>query len=820
MGMQSGMRTVSPLLFWAGMLLLGAGLVVNSLWQQIAPQPTLLLAELALGSAIAAFLIRFVLRCTFATALMVVWLIALVCFAGVAPSAAAVLISLAALGLGSFFVPSNSAAGAALSLLAGFAVICGIDGWLLPFMIHTRIAYVMLLLIIVAVRWQPILGLLRSTWSGWTSVVSEAPRWCSLTIVLVGAVSINAWLPSMLYDTMVYHLALQSQVVHLGYYQMNVGTSLWALAPWAADILQAVGWIVAGAEARGAIDVLWFVAALMLLWELCRELGLAPMLRWLGVAMYATIPSIAYTLAAMQTEGPTGAVILALALLIQRTNKPTGRLLLLVALLLGLLMELKISNVMFAGPLVLWLFWRWRSTMPWRMVPWAIAVTLLAGGSSYVYAYALAGNPALPLFNSFFHSPYASLTNYNDARWDSGFHWNIIWRVVFHSSTYLEGGDGSPTLVLIGLAGSFLVALIRPATRALALVGAASLLLPLYEIQYLRYAEPSFSLLVPAMLSGVPLLQVGRGQARGILGCLWLLPLVSFMYLSSAAWQWTHGVVRNFLTEDHAAFLEHYAPTRLVSQVIRQRYGDTDRVLFADPQSGFGAELAGQAFVVGYYDRQLSTLFANAEADDNGAAWEHLLRLSGVNLVVVDSRKISVGLMNALDAFQGKMVYRVGSVGLWRLQLGQPGLAKPISPYGWNVTFGTEDAPTSATLVDASVELRCDAVASLESHIVLGWIVIQKSGKKYSKYQWATCLPNGIAHASIQAAVPGEILSATLSVRPVPSMDLGLRVLHSRAAFRRDLTAERDLSQQARHILEFHRKPAAKSTAKRLDGKP
>src|SRR6185312_12709599 len=208
------------------------------------------------------------------------------------------------------------------------------------------------------------------------------------------------------------------------------------------------------------------------------------------------------TLSAMQTEGPTAAVIAALALLIQRVREPRRRDLMLVGILFALLPALKISNLMFAGPLGLWLLWRWRGRMPWRTLPFAVLFALVLAGSSYVYAWKLTGNPVLPLFNAVFHSSYFAPTNFHDSRWDKGFHWNIVWRLVFHSGDYMEGGDAAPILVLM------------------ALVAIAGLLLPLYEIQYSRYAMPSLTLLIPAMLCGVPSIAVRRRQSRLVIAGL------------------------------------------------------------------------------------------------------------------------------------------------------------------------------------------------------------------------------------------------------------------------------------------------------------
>src|SRR6185312_10666615 len=346
---------MSPALYWLGFVLLAAGFVINELWRGIVPGPTLFLGGLLLASLLLAFVLCRVLRCAMATALLLLWLLALAYFAGFAACLAVVLVALAAMGAGSLLVPSEVPARDVLCILVGIALLCGVDGWLLPFLIHSRAVYVIVLLAMVMLRWRGILPMLRGMPMRWSAAVAAAPGMAVIALLAVGAMSTFAWLPTLNFDELAYHLNLPSQLVGLGYFQMNVGSNVWALSPWAADVLQAIAWMVAAVPARGAVDALWAGITLALIWKLCEELGLRPALRWLAVALYAAIPTIAYTLSSMQTEGPTAAVIAALALLIQHVREPGRRDLLLAAVLFALLLALKISNLMFAGPLGLWL---------------------------------------------------------------------------------------------------------------------------------------------------------------------------------------------------------------------------------------------------------------------------------------------------------------------------------------------------------------------------------------------------------------------------------------------------------------------------------
>lgn len=793
----------SPALYWLGFILLTVGFAINALWRGIALAPTLFLGALLLASLVLAFVLRRLLDCAMATVLLLLWLLALAYFAGFAACLAVLLVALAAMGAGSLLVPGDTPARGSLCIMVGLALLCGIDGWLLPFSIHFRAVYVIVLLAMVFLRWRSIAPMLRALPECWSAAVAAAPGTAVLALLAIGAMSTFAWLPTLDYDSLSYHLNLPSQLVTLGYYQMNVATSVWALSPWAADVVQAIAWVVGGVQARGMVDVLWASLSFVLIWSLCGELGLRPGLRWLAVALYASVPMIAFTLGTMQTEGPTAAVVAALALVIQRARVPGRRDLLLVATLFGLLLALKVSNLMFAGPLGLWLLWRWRGRFPWRALPVAILLALILAGSSYLYAWELAGNPVLPVFNGIFHSPYFAPVNFHDSQWNKGFHWDIIWRLVFHSSDYTESGAATPALVLIALAGSLLVALARPASRALALVAITGLLLPLYEIQYSRYAAPSLALLIPAMLCGVPSFDSVRAQNRLVLAGMCALVMLSLAFVSGVSWQAANGAVRARVIAGQSATIDRFAPERQMVQVVEDRYGETARVLILDRSKPFAAEFAGKAFALSWYDPQLLRWAQHADADFTGQAWIEVFKRTGANLLMTTRGNMPGALLTAIAKMNGTVAFEAGNSLLWQIDTGKPAASASSVPHGVSVTFGTTTAPPAQTLVDASVTLRCDPDAASKEHIVVSWGIQQQNHSARVKSGWSHCMQDGTMKASIHEAVRYRVTAVGMQASPSSGPGMGLAVADSQASLRRDLTAERDLSRQARHIFEF-----------------
>jgi hypothetical protein len=666
-------------LFWIGFALFVAGFAFSALRHAIAVRPLAGFIGLTLISLALAWGVRRLLRCAPASSMLIVWLAALVGFAGIPSALAVLLVAAAAVAVGSAVDPDGEER-PAMAALVGLALLCGVVGWLLPFPLHTRVTYVAVLGVIVVLRRRAVFSAIRMGSRQWSSAVSAAPRAAFLVSICIGLVSTCTWLPTIDFDALAYHLALPSQLAELGYYQMNAGSNVWALAPWAADVSQAIVWLIAGGESIGVVGVMWFGLTLVLLWQLARELALAPWLRWLAVALYGSLPLIAGALTSMQTEVPTAAVMAGIALLTQGVRVPNRRHLATAGVLFGLLLALKLSNVMFAGPLGLWLLWQWRQSKPWCGLPLALLLAVVVAGSSYVYAFVLTGNPVLPLFNAVFRSPFYPIANFHDHRWDSGLVWNLPWRLVFDSSIYGEMGNGAGPFILIAMAGSLLLALVDKRSRGLVLAGLLAFALPLTQIQYLRYPMPAMVLLIPAMLTGLRSEHLAPPAMRAIAFALGGVVVASLAFVSSASWQLNTGALVKLLAHGSHRLIDRYAVERDVAAAVRHRYGESGRTLLLDPTRPFAAEWAGRAFVVAWYDPELSTLATEARKTDKAADWGRLIDRSGVNLLLVPDRALSAGLKSAIERDRGAVAYEVGDLRLWGLH--PNGAASRLPPPG------------------------------------------------------------------------------------------------------------------------------------------
>lgn len=625
-----------------------------------------LLAVAVLAGGLAA-LLRRIRRVALADGLLVAFALGLAVFVGPLPLLAMGLIGAAAMGLGSAFAPPAAeppAGGASVPVaaLAGVALITGALGWLLPFPIHLRGVYLALMLALVWLTRTRV----RSAWSGlrtgWRAAVDAEPHFAAFGVLAAGLASVGCWLPTLQFDDLSYHLGLPMQLASLGYYRLDAQSQIWALAPWSGDVLQGLAQVLAGREARGAVDAFWLVALLGLTWQLAAALDLGPRARWLAVALVASQPLLASLAGGMQAELPATTAALALALIAAHAEPAADRRLgLAFALIAGLLLGLKTGFVALVLPLAACLAWRWRRDLSARGALLGLLALVFVCGASYAYAYALTGNPVFPILNAVFRSPLLEATNLADPRWHAPVGWDLPWRLAFDTSDYAEGWNGAAGFALLALAGALPAAWRLPQTRWLAVAAFVALCAAIGSVHYFRYAFPALTLLSVALLAAAARLLPARTFAASVS----VLVVLDLAYQGTAFWT-LHG---NALTREVGALgvepvYAHFAPERRLAAWVREHDPDA-HVLFCAWDRPAAAELAGRGFTISNYDPELSRAYAAAQADASGAAWRALFRRSGAGYAATHDPETSPALAAALS--DATPVLDVNGSRLWRL---------------------------------------------------------------------------------------------------------------------------------------------------------
>ena len=643
--------------FWCGPALVTIGLVGEKMWRSFPAPRVVETLALALISMAIGFVVRGVLRVRLATGIAIVFSVALAFFIGVIPLAATFFLAAAALSLGFAITGRRDIT----AMVAGLSVIAGVIGWVLPFPLHYGFVYFVLLSAPLVWRWRDVLSATRSAGNAWRSAVEDSPRIAAFAVLTLGLASAGCWLPTVQYDDLAYHLGMPSQLATLHYYRMDVQSQFWALAPWSGDILHSVVQSLAGKESRGALDALWLAAIAGLSWQLSNSLGAGKRVRWLAVALVASQPLTAALLGGMQAELPATAATLALAVIVANASAAlTLRDVLHFGLVAGLLIALKTGFIALIAPLSVGFYWRsrgqWKATYP--IV--GLAVFLLVGASSYVYAEYITGNPIFPLLANVFPSTFAS-GSMLDTRWGASVNLIIPWQMTFHTADYLEGWNGAAGFSFLGLIGAAAIAITARGYRFVAVCAALSFVAAIVAVHYFRYAYPAIVLMAPASVAAA----AAAVKERSIVIAVVALVVLNLCFQSCAYWTLHVGGVKYRLLATESKTVERFVPERRLIQRVR-RDGDNANVLLCSPNDPFAAELAGRGFVTSHYDPTLESARLDADSDVSGNAWRRIFDQTNARFAIVStSAPPNAALAAALS--DAHMIEALGTAQLWQL---------------------------------------------------------------------------------------------------------------------------------------------------------
>ncbi|MBJ6982242.1 hypothetical protein [Luteimonas sp. MC1572] len=650
------------LLLWAGPAACIAGIFIHELFAEWVPSRSTALLVIMLAALAFAGVLRRIAGLAWAHGLLVAWLLALLLFAGPLPVLATLACAATAIALGLWLLPG---AGIAAACTVGLALGAGVLGWLLPLPIHGRWTYLAVIVVVLALRRRDVGSAIRQAWDGWRGAVAAAPRAAAAAVLVAGLASTGCWVPTVQYDDVGYHLLLPWMLQLDGRHALDPEVHAWALAPWTADVVQALPQVLAGMEARGAVNALWLALTATALWQLCAALGGDARQRWWTVALYASLPLTAVLAMGMQTEMQTTALLAWAAVLALRP--PSVRTLWAACALLGALVATKLAAAGFAAILLPWLLWRQRAVLGLRNLAGGLVLIAGLGGSSYAYAAYVAGNPVLPLLNSVFGSPYFATQDFDDPRWHAGAGPDLAWQITFDTGRYLEAFAGGGGFVLVALAGAWLLALVAPRTRALAALALAMTVAPLLATQYLRYVQPALVLVLPALV-----LAASAAAPRSAHLLLVATCVANLLFQANGHWMLRTGIVKETVMaagRDAPVWME-YAPERVLAMQVRARRaaeGGHGTVLSLAPSAPMAAEFGAAARTVGWYDPSLQAAAQRADHDASGGAWAELLRSEDVRDVLLRPSELPAVRQAGLLAAGARREAVAGAAEWWRL---------------------------------------------------------------------------------------------------------------------------------------------------------
>lgn len=785
-------RLQFPLLL-TGLVLLMAGMIDSKIWTSVTPATVIVMALWA-GCLLGGIrLARHTLRLHSLIAAGLITILALAHFCGLGTVAATLLLMLTASALGSLMLPREKPDLLA-SLIAGMGLLAGVSAWLLPFPVFTTASLLIVCTGVILWRRQSLLEQIRSAQAALAEVSAAAPAPTLWLVIVLALAAMPVWLPTLMADDLAYHLQLPLQLARDGYYRFDVGSQVWSLAPMHGDVLHAWVRVLGGGESTGPLNLFWLACTGAAVFRLGSGMGLNTPLACLGAMLYLSLPLSGGLAQGMQTEIPSAAIAAILAVLVQSSgDRPDLRRLLLLLTLAGFLLGLKVLNGVLVAPLALWQLWRWRQHLPWRHLPVAAISLWVVGGASYTYAWLLTGNPILPLYNGLFASPWYPATNFHDATWSQGVHWDLLWKLTFNTPAYFEGRPGAGGLALLALAGGSVTGLINPRSRPLLLVGLVAWLTPLFLIQYLRYAHPALALLLPALLAGL----ADTASLRPLMTAAATLVVMQLSLQSTASWILWGKSVPHLIRHGKAEVIRRISPEVAIAQRTLSLLNEHDRILISSSNAAHRAPFGSQAFVTNWYDFQNQNLKLSST---DGRGWAAVAASTGATYLLQRTDETDSSLQAFLATDKPTEVLKISNARL--LKLGQH--------YAQTVTGQVSESERSQVVtfplngiapqfVDARVVLRC---AVPGANLVISWVADAQPNNAY--YAWIPCDADGTATSRVHLRLPAGMHLLNFTARPLDDHEALLSVHESAALLRPDLSSQRDLGAKVRAALCPH----------------
>lgn len=626
------------------------------------------------------------------------------------------------------------------ALVTGVAIWLAVWGCMLHFPVNYRWVYFVLgLLPCLALARQALeLGSIwRSRWMVAHDGIRSIPMWAwILGLGVITWVLRWAFFPTVGYDDHAQHLRIWTELLMHQRYAFDVQTQIWSAAPFAVDLMHAGLSLMAGGDARSAMNLGLAVSLLLLMAVVLAQLTLSVGVRWLLIVLMVSTPMLGNLLLSLQTElflAVLTLVGLHLVMVCQDgwRSRPVWGVLACAALCAAV----KLPGAVLGVSLLVALVVRWRFSsegqvpagpaLSWKAL-WLLIPFGFVAFHAYGVAWQVAGNPVFPLYNGVFLSPYFPPENFSDNRWVHGFSlWSYV-RVFFNTSQFFESGNytaGWQYLLMLPVAIWMALRRSGPAVLKIALIPLLGFGLVMFSAtQYWRYMFPIMPLacIVLASIWGVKSRVVTAVGVTLAFLCIGLNALafvkVSWMMRSPASVAYTSLGKENLTRE--------YAPVALLSQKVNQQ-GSGFRVLY--PSSApYGATLQGTPLYVIWYSPARWKRLASLK---DAPSIAQFLAEEKVDFVITDMSDTSSSdspeaLLRQHMSAWGGVVDQVGTFVLYKLSE-----KPPVYQQAFDLQASMVKRPAAVPILLTTTDR---GVAALQDPKVLA--VLKTDGAKHVRY--------------------------------------------------------------------------------------
>lgn len=626
------------------------------------------------------------------------------------------------------------------ALLTGVAIWLAVWGCMLHFPVNYRLVYgALCLLPCLAQARQAVMQ--ASFWRGRWRVAHDwmrsIPMWAWISgLSLIGWVLRWASFPTVGYDDHALHLRIWTELLANHQYAFDVQAQIWSVAPFAVDLMHACLSLMAGGDARSAMNLGLAVSLLLLLALVLSQLTLTVGVQWLLILLMVSTPMLGNLLLSLQTELFLAVLALAGLRLVMAShgNWRSPHLLGLLACS-SLCAAVKLPGAVLGVTLLAAFMVRCWSlsvseTRSGHQLGWRAILVLIPLGFMAFHAYGLSwlltGNPVFPLYNGIFQSPYFPPENFSDSRWVHGFSFSSYVKVFFNTSAFFESGNytaGWQYLLMLPVA--VLMAL-RPSVSVVLKVALIPLLgfgLVMFSAtQYWRYVFP----IMP--IASVVLASLFGASNRVLRAIAWTLAILcialNVLAFLKVSWMMRSPAVTAFTSSGKHDLTRQYAPVALLTEKVNQQ-GKGYRVLY--PSSApYGATLQGTPLYVIWYSAARWKLFDTLK---DAQAIADFLAQEKVDFVITDmsntgSSDSPEALLRRHLSEWGAVVDQVGTFVLYKLS-DKP----PVYQQVFDLQASMEKRPSAVPILLTSSDR---GVAALQDPKVLA--VVKTDGAKQVRY--------------------------------------------------------------------------------------
>lgn len=509
-----------------------------------------------------------------------------------------------------------------------------------------------------------------------------------------------ALMPEMSADGLAMHLTIAKWMAAHASFHFDVTRATWAVLPMAGDWLYASSYLVGGEAAARLVNL----ACLVLLAALTYSLVVRwtqPVVALLATALFVSSPVAYLVTGSLFVENSWTLWLLAAVLAVERWRQTEHRAWLAVA---GALAGCAVAGKFGALFCLLVLIAAWTAALRGQKrlrggKLLAVAAFLLFACPPYLQAWIRTGNPAFPYFNTVFHSPLIDDKEpFRDARWGPYIRPDLLYKMTFQSSRFMETMDGTAGFQWFVLWPAAFLALRRrmPFWAQVSALGAPLMIAVVFSgIAYLRYIYPAY--LLSAVFIGWAMGEA-RSWSRWLGGTMAVIALlcsaVNAWFMGASGWN-NKDFALNPLVDpaEPAKLIEAGAPQRKIIEYFNANApGEPVAFLEDSVTAGFLA----RAYTNSWHTLEFALMLKRVAS---AAELRKEMDLRGIRYLVVRSEsgeyRSNFPAVSELARLCGEEVITVSSLVGLRLKDGCPGAAAEAT--------ANQAAPAAASQLPAPV---------------------------------------------------------------------------------------------------------------------